>query len=383
MLTHERSTQLDQLLGLTIAELDIPADVRAAAVAEYTAVATWLRDSWPVAEGDIYPQGSIRLGTMVAPVTERCEYDIDLVCCLFLTKDVSKMRLKRLVGEALGAYVQTRPAGTIKLTEGKRCWTLSYKGQRFHMDVLPAIPDEEQPPDGIWLTDRALFEWQASNPIGYADWFASRMERETRVLLASEAAIRGIDVEEVPPDFVKTTLQQSVQALKRHRDLYFETIDPDLAPASIIPTTLAGRAFVGGDSIFEVLVDLTARMPDFVDKENGHWVVANPVLADENFADRWKDNPTKADAFFEWIEVAHDDFSGLGADLETPRLLEGLAERFGEEPAHRAERRFAADAAKLRDKGKLRTGPTGLLGVTGAGLPNRPHTFHGAAHNSR
>jgi hypothetical protein len=382
MLASERSAQLDRLLGLTIAELDIPGHVREAAVAEYTAVAQWLRDSWPVAEGEIYPQGSIRLGTMVAPVTDGCEYDIDLVCCLVLTKDISKKRLKRLVGEALQGFILTRPADTVRLEEGKRCWTLVYEGLPFHMDVLPAIPNQDEAPDGIWLTDRALFEWQPSNPMGYANWFASRMERETQILLASEAVLRGIDVEEVPPDSVKTTLQQSVQALKRHRDIHFER-DPELAPASIVVTTLAGKAFLGGESVFEVLVDLAARMPEFIEKENGIWVVSNPVLKDENFADRWIGEPGRAQAFFDWIDTAHANFSALGANLDAPRLLESLAAEFGEGPAHRAGRHFAADTAKLRDAGKLRTGSSGVLGVSGAAMANPRHTFHGAAHNPR
>ncbi len=104
-----------------------------------------LRDSWPGTVGDIYPQGSIRLATMVAPITEDCDYDIDLVCRLWLTNGISKKELKRLVGEALRAFVRSRPQGTVKLEEGKRCWTLAYHGQRFHMDVLPAIPNEEHP----------------------------------------------------------------------------------------------------------------------------------------------------------------------------------------------------------------------------------------------
>jgi hypothetical protein len=75
MLTRERSTQLDELLRLTVAALDIPPEIRAAAVAEYEAVADWLSDSWPGVAGEIYPQGSIRLGTIVTPITDGCDYE--------------------------------------------------------------------------------------------------------------------------------------------------------------------------------------------------------------------------------------------------------------------------------------------------------------------
>ena len=75
MLTRERSTQLDELLRLTVAALDITPEIRAAAVAEYEAVADWLSDSWPGVAGEIYPQGSIRLGTIVTPITDGCDYE--------------------------------------------------------------------------------------------------------------------------------------------------------------------------------------------------------------------------------------------------------------------------------------------------------------------
>jgi len=211
MLTRERSTQLEELLRLTVAALDIPPEIRAAAVAEYEAVADWLRDSWPGVAGEIYPQGSIRLGTIVTPITDGCDYDLDLVCRLQLTKDISKHELKRIVGTALRDYIATRTPGSIRLKEGKRSWTLTYPGQRFHMDVLPAIPNDEivDSPDAIWLTDRQLVRWQPSNPIGYADWFKGQMTAETRRLILAEAAVRGIDVEQVPPDSVRTALQQT------------------------------------------------------------------------------------------------------------------------------------------------------------------------------
>jgi hypothetical protein len=387
MLLGERSQQLDELLRLTVAQLDIPPVVRAAAVNEYEAVAAWLRDSWPGAAGEIYPQGSIRLGTIVTPITKGCDYDLDLVCRLWVTKDISKRELKRLVGEALRAHIRTRPEGSIRLKEGKRCWTLTYPGQRFHMDVLPAIPNaDEESEHAIWLTDRELVRWQPSNPIGYADWFAGRTAIETRMLLEKAAAQRGIDIEDVPAETVKTPLQQSVQALKRHRDIHFEDT-PQNAPASIILTTLAAQAYEGGGGIFEVLVEVTQRMPELVEQRDGAYVVANPVLEDENFADRWRGHSARASAFFDWIEAAHGDFAGLGQQSGVDRLLEALAMNLGREPAERAGRNYTANIRQLQRAGRIRTTSSGLLAAAPAAsavirprplIPsNPPHTFHG------
>lgn len=384
MLLRERSRQVDELLGLTVAALDIPAPIRAAAVAEYEAVAAWLRNSWPAVTGEIYPQGSIRLGTMVTPITDGCDYDIDLVCRFSLTKAISKRRLKSLVGTALRAYVATRPPGAIKLKEGKRCWTLIYVGRHFHMDVLPAIPHESHQPDGIWLTDRSLTEWQPSNPIGYAEWFSEAMATAKRMLLEAAAADRGIDVEQVPPDTIKTPLQQTVQALKRHRDLHFNG-QPELVPASIILTTLAARAYSGGTSVFDTLVEITELMPQLVERRGDHYVVANPVLEDENFADRWRHHPGQAQAFFDWIEHAHSAFASLGSDLNQgpgmDRLVEGLRTSLGQTPAEEGRRRYADRWHSRQRTGRLTTAATGVLGATPALLPNPRHTFHGGPPN--
>ena len=106
MLTTDRDTQLDELLGTSIAGFDIPEDVYLRAVARYEDVGAWLANYWvesPV-DGLVYPQGSFPLGTVVQPVDPRGTYDIDLVC----------------------------------------------------LDILPAIPNAEAVPNAILLTDKDL-----------------------------------------------------------------------------------------------------------------------------------------------------------------------------------------------------------------------------------
>lgn len=375
MLTTDRSTQLDELLGISIAEFDIPDHIYERAVERYEHAASWLADCWPDGQGEIYTQGSIRLGTMIAPVNPQDEYDIDLVCRRDIVKETTTQRqLKRGVGGALADYVAGRPEGHPQLREGKRCWTLDYPHEPFHMDVLPAIPDREGLPSGILLTDRELSEWQHSNPIAYAEWFQERMRGE--FLHLREAIAKRMDIEDAPPSLMKTSLQRTVQALKRHRDLYFAG-QPKDAPASIIITTLAARAYTGGGSLHEVLIGVTARMPDLVERVNGLYVIANPV-ADENFADRWRGHPRRAERFFDWIEQAHADFAGLGEKLGVHHVLKEMARSFGELPAKRAGERLGISVAQARDAGALGIASTGLLAPTTT-RPIPRHTFHGDA----
>jgi len=79
---------------------------------------------------------------------------------------------------------------------------------------------------------------------------------------------KRMDVESVPYPVIKTTLQQTVQALKRHRDIYFSDHLDD-RPASIIITTLAALAYTGSGDLYEVLDDITDRMPTSSSERTG------------------------------------------------------------------------------------------------------------------
>lgn len=375
MYMDDDPSPLEELLGTSIAEFDIPDGVYARVVARYHDLADFLAEAEPAITGRVYTQGSIRLGTVTAPIDPSADYDLDLVYRSDLDKDeVTKKELKERAGHALARYLATSPDGEPRRSEGKRCWTLDYPQEPFHMDILPAIPHTDARPDGILLSDREMHEWQPSNPIGFAEWFHRRMRVELGML--REALAKRMDVEQAPPSELKTTLQRSTQALKRHRDLYFSA-SPEDRPASIIITTLAAMSYSGHGSIYEVLTDITAKMPELVESRDGVRWVPNPVQPDENFADRWRERPSRAERFFEWIEAAYADFSDLGADRGIERIIEKLSVSLGEAPAGRAAERFGTRMSEKRDSGRLKVAGTGLLGVTG--VPLRPHTFHGDA----
>jgi hypothetical protein len=181
MLTAQQR-QLGDLLEQVAKSLDIPDDVHEEAVRKYEQVGHWIEGQDATGgrrEPLIYPQGSFRLGTVIRPITEKDEYDIDLVYERHLRKgSVSQEQLKEEAGEHLRGYVehcQESHDDVPALIEGRRCWRLDYP-DRFHMDVLPAIPDDDGRRDGtdhahtkILITDCDLHEWQYSNPIGYAE----------------------------------------------------------------------------------------------------------------------------------------------------------------------------------------------------------------------
>ena len=138
------------------------------------------------------------------------------------------------------------------------------------MDVLPAIPDDEanvyslrSQADAILITDRELRAWQHSNPGGFADWF---YEREGVILpeqrrLAAKAF--NVEVESIPIERVRTPLRQTIQLLKRHRDIRF-TGNPDDKPISIIITTLAAMAYSNQTEVFEAIDHIVRSMRSFI-----------------------------------------------------------------------------------------------------------------------
>jgi hypothetical protein len=382
MLTTDRETQLDRLLGTAIADFDIPDDVYQRAVGRYGDVGAWLSEYWSAstADGIVYPQGSFRLGTVVQPINPHDEYDIDLVCRRDIVKtSTTQAALKLDVGKGLASYAASGPDGDPTRAEGKRCWTLDYPTEPFHIDILPAIPDLEGLANAILLTDKGLREWQHSNPIDYAGWFHGVMSADFTRL--REDVAKRMDVADVPGWRVKTPLQRTVQALKRHRDIHFSKRPKD-RPASIIISTLAAMAYVPGGSIYDTLIDVTQKMPSLVEVRVGVYWVANPVHPDENFADRWQRHHGSERRFFEWIEAAQADFSGYGADLGVDRVLEKFAGSFGEGPARRAGEIAAAGVTTARDAGLLAIGSTGLLGAA-VRRPAPQHTFHGDAPQPR
>lgn len=369
---------LSSLLTGVVEQLDISPKILAEATDCYTEVGESLAgyaDDRGGAEWAIYPQGSVRLGTVVRPHCQAGDYDIDLVCVHQVEKgSVTQADLKELVGYALEAYVSdTDPDTAPTLDEGKRCWTLTY-GRQFHMDILPSIP-RATTATGIWLTDPGFHEWLPSDPIAYADWFHEQMRSEwDRVRFEIAKAARS-SVADVPEWSVKTALQRGVQVLKRHRDIWFEN-KPDLRPPSIIITTLAALTYDGTSSVFEVVRRASESMELEIADGAGGPCVPNPVCPGENFADRWRTTPAAHDAFRAWLEDLREEVRTIDAPIGLNRVVERLSKSFGDDQVRVAAAALGRDRVAARDSGAL-VAATGGLAVGASGIAVKQHTFFG------
>jgi Second Messenger Oligonucleotide or Dinucleotide Synthetase domain len=281
------------LLDIAVQQLDMPAELEKLALIYYKEISEWLcSDDSPLYKyaPKVYSQGSFRLGTVIRPISDENEFDIDLVCRLTINKElITQDKLKQMIGDRL------REKYGDELKEGRRCWTLEFDG--FHIDILPALPDLDTLPNGILITDTEFLRWQFSNPVDYSTWFKEqmivRLEEQRRYV----AKALGMDIKKVPEWEVRTPLQRAVQLLKRHRDIYFAQ-DVENQPISIIITTLAARSYNNEGDLDTAFSNITSNMGNHIEKKNGVYYVANPIHNSENFADKWETNPQRAENFF-------------------------------------------------------------------------------------
>lgn len=358
--TYNITKQAEKYLEELSEKLEIPPSRYEQAERSYKSLGAWLhRDDSKVSsyEPDVHVQGSFRLGTVIKPVSDEEEYDVDAVCILqALDKsDLTQARLKDLLGREIERY---RLSQSMKkpVRPKRRCWRLEYSdGAQFHMDIVPALPNgldqtrilQERALDfqfaetAIAITDNERHpqyseitrDWPRSNPRGYAKWFELRMGEQftqRRHQILNEMRSKGVQasVEDIPTYRVRTPLQSANMILKRHRDIMFKE-NSDNKPISIILSTLSGHAYNGEVSISHALVSILSNMKNYIRYDGTQYIIENPTDTLENFADKWNEHPERAEAFFSWLEQAQQDFIQAASLTEHARITSLLSPRIG------------------------------------------------------
>jgi hypothetical protein len=331
-------------LDLSLEALELPPSAYEKAVSRYEDLGEFLSsDSSKIVlyEPQIFVQGSFRLGTAIKPLVPTEPYDLDLTCKLIrgISKQfITQKDFKTIIGDSIDQYISKRNIKEEKI-EKRRCWRIEYQDSiDFHMDVVPGILIEDTTSlresmmksnisaetASEWaklaynITDNKrhdysviTLDWNISNPEGYAKWFEQRMETGKIISLMEKAHYDKLKVFER-----KTVLQRCVQILKRHRDVMFRH-ESDLKPISIIITTLAGRAYNGERILEDALINIINKMGSLINKSGVR--VPNPTRPEEDFADKWKENPRLELTFYRWLMQAQADFGNItsGKDLQT------------------------------------------------------------------
>lgn len=339
---------------------------------KYEAVADWLsRETSPLAhlEPSIFPQGSARVETTVRPIGGE-EHDVDLVL-LLQTGETDAMRLYR----AVQARLQDHDTYAGILEEKNRCLRLVYAGE-FHLDILPARPDERMPDRWIVVPDRELQNWSPSAPEGHAEWFLDRArsvyqpyeERETEPLPEPE-----------DPD-EKSPLQRAVQLLKRRRDVYFNGDgDGHDVARSVILRTLAGHIYGREQTVLEALETVVQGIHRKVERSTGVLDVRNPAHREESFSDGWGDAEYRR--FGRFISNVLTEVGELRQARDPDVRVELLERMFGEKVSRAATEAAGERYREARKSGNLFAGPAGVA-IGAAGPSSRSqrtpeHEFYG------
>lgn len=367
-----RKSAVYSILDEICRDLEITESQLAAAKTSYEAVAEWLSGSThPILRDlQLYAHGSTGLGTSVKPLG-REDFDVDVICLVKgFTAEGSPAELKRLVGDRLRENARY----AAMLEEKKRCWRLNY-AREFHLDVSPTIINVKCTNGGELVPDKKLREWKPTNPRGYKALFEARAKLQPR--LHEQKKAYANDRAEVVPFPTQMTgkgiLRRTVQLLKRHRDIHFQHVTEEVAPISIVITTLAARAYeycIGMfpfDTELDVLVAVVRMMPHFIEKRavggRIEFWVPNETTVGENFADRWNTEPARVKAFYEWHAKALADFERAAAMEGMDRITLALEASLGGVVRRVMDRRTEA-VTSARGAGKLWIGSGGGLSLS-------------------
>lgn len=310
---------------------------------------------WSEAAIAIAPQGSTNTKTLVrAPTAER--FDIDAVCAVDLSRVDAHdpMQFFDDIGLALDGY---------EPEEMNRCWRINFPNKGYYIDFTPSVPLDKvpagqrafvryQPAAGyestaLAVVDRPSKTWKTSNPAGFAAWVNDQAKRQLliQLLLKAEAVAKRADIQPVPDQEVplSDTLRVAIRLFKRHRCMSVRRgqIDGKFKPISVIIVTLLTQCYAGlADQQrryhhpVELLVELAELLPNMVERYNGEYVIANPTVHGENFAERWNtDNGERARAFTQWCRLLVADLTFILGATEPGEVRKRVQKTFGCEGA--------------------------------------------------
>src|SRR6266581_771161 len=336
----------------------------------------------------IYPQGSMSLGTSVKPMKGN-EYDVDLVCYVpYVSAELPPGSLKKLIGNRLRS--DGRYEGMLE--EKPRCWRLTYANE-FHLDITPSIRNPACFQGGELVPDKLHDEWKASNPKGYQEWFRKKADLQPSFSLFEKAESRefAASVEPFPDQepLFKGILRRCLQICKRHRDEHFLDELSEVAPISIIITTLAANSYAYCvtnhvyDTEFDILVDVVRYMPNFIQKSQGpdgiQYSIMNETTEGENFAEKWNKDSRLAEAFSRWKRKAAIDLENLPEVTGMDNLEKSMNACFGENVVAATFEKEICKISAARSSGLLSV--VHAIGLTtrssANSVPVRLNTFYG------
>lgn len=379
--------QLNDLYERIARNIDINDELFDAAEKEYKDLGNWIDEKTPSYKIVIYSQGSFALGTVIKPINDSDDYDLDLVCEFAKQYGLFAKTLKRdVVKPLLEEYRKVKS----EIEEKRRCWHVEYEDvPHFHMDIIPAVYRGTY----IDITDHDekidLYDYIGSNPKAYTEWFNSRKAKRRQAIVERFCAEHKMvvtcqaDVEKLKEYNFKTPLQKSIQLLKRHRDIMFEGDKEHRKPVSIIITTIAAQLYNNEDNIVDTLKTILENAKGYINEHmvNGVYHIDNPCYTGgevENFADKWQEHPERVQAFFAWLEKAKMDLiNGKLYGLLRVQMAENIKNVLGTTTGLRVFNEMAKEEEKAITSQQTKVNvATGTISSSGT-MPVPPNHNHG------
>src|SRR3989344_2197721 len=207
---------------------------------------------------DTSPQGSYKQKTIIRPVSEEFEFDVDL---LFEMMHVEGWEAKDyLINIATELRNTDKYKDKVDTKDKSRCVTIDYESD-FHIDIVPAIKTD----NGHWIMNKKTNEFEMTDGDGYAQWF----ENQTVI--------------------TNGFLAETVRLIKFLRDSK-EIFEAN----SILLTTLLGNQVYYETDTFEKFPDLPTtlrlliyRLDQYLQANLNMPTVTNPTLPEEDFNRHW------------------------------------------------------------------------------------------------
>jgi hypothetical protein len=349
----------------------------------------------------LYPQGSMAIGSTVARVSDRDEYDVDVIVDLTIRQDSNpQLVLDTLFNAIRGERGSRYWTKTVRHT---RCVCVSYE-DGMHIDLTPAVRFKSLPdrtsvifhskPEDAAVPDQHLW----ANPWGMADWFSSRTRidadfakffaERAENYYAVDARAPAEDLPERKRADEKSRAVIALQLIKRWRNVLF---DKPLRvkmrrPPSVLLTKLVGDNANQTRTLAEELEYQAERMLarlEYEVNQNTKIVEVNPRCPKDVLTDRWPESMSDqtlmiADLKDFIVKVGRLRSGKLDLD-QMAAILEGL---FGQRPVRKAINDYIASMAPSRS-GRVVT-PSGRMLAPAAGIATpssanaiRPHKFFG------
>jgi hypothetical protein len=219
--------------------------------------------------------------------------------------------------------------------------------------------------------------WRASNPKGFVRWFKQKSALRPSVSFAQKAMDSAAPLPQPQTAEQKNTLQLSVQLFKIWRDRHYAN-SPDLAPVSIVLTTLMGDHYYGEQSVSSNLGISIQTILDSL-PDSGRLIVVNPSHPQEELSERWKD-PAKYLAFVSGLKIFKKKLIDLATAEDMGRQSLLLQDLFGDSVTKAAFADQGRSIQQVRDSRKLgiaraASGVVNLSSTVSTPVPR--NTFYG------